>query len=138
MEYNYLSISHHVHNPDLADAVKYNRRYESKEYTGEIDKVFGEITGERDERDWHWLVGFSDGKVGYLTGGCDYTGWDCQSFLNVKIFKDDEPIHVPLFDNTNQSPAKDFQEVIKQLNQARGVYEDQEDKERSLSSSSVG
>lgn len=137
MGYNYLSISHRVHNPDLADAIEYNI-YESKEYTGEIDKVFGEITGERDERDWHWLVGFADGKVGYLTRGCNCIGRDCQSFLNVKIFKDDEPIHVPLFDNTNQSPAKDFQEVIKQLNQARGVYEDQEDKERSLSSSSVG
>lgn len=118
---DYLEIIETIENDDLQFAIRSNPT-EINECCGIIDKVFAEITGERDEKDWHWLVGFQDGKVGYITGGCDYTGWDCQSFLNVKIFKDDEIIHVPLYDNANQSPAKDFETVIIFLNQARGMY----------------
>lgn len=121
MELNRLEVSETIDNYDLAAAIENNPR-DIIGCTGIIDKVFGEITGERDERDWHWLVGFTDGQVGYITGGCDYTGWDCRSDITVKIFKDDEVIHVPLYDNSNQSPAKDFEAVIGFLNQARGVY----------------
>lgn len=121
MEPNDLELQETIDNDDLDSAIRYNPR-QITNCTGVIDKVFGEIIGERDEKDWHWLVGFTDGKVGYITGGCDYTGWGCRSDITVKIFKDDEVIHVPLYDNANQSPAKDFEAVITYLNQARGVY----------------
>lgn len=37
--------------------------------------------GERDEGDWKWRVVFEDGSAWFAEGGCDYTGWDCQSDL---------------------------------------------------------
>lgn len=45
----------------------------------EIDRVLLEITGEADEAQWHWILALKDGRFAYVTGGCDYTGWDCQS-----------------------------------------------------------
>lgn len=35
--------------------------------------------GENDGPDWIWHVTFSNGERWTLQGGCDYTGWDCQS-----------------------------------------------------------
>lgn len=37
--------------------------------------------GENDEEDWVWLVATTSGEHWVLTGGCDYTGWDCQSYV---------------------------------------------------------
>ena len=37
-----------------------------------------EITGQNDEADWHWIVRTAAGFA-YITGGCDYTGWNCRS-----------------------------------------------------------
>ena len=37
--------------------------------------------GEKDEQSWVWEVAFANGDVWTVTGGCDYTGWDCQSYL---------------------------------------------------------
>lgn len=38
-----------------------------------------ELTGENDGAEWHWIVELQDGTWAYVHGGCDYTGWDCQS-----------------------------------------------------------
>lgn len=35
--------------------------------------------GANDESSWVWEVGFEDDTWWKLIGGCDYTGWDCQS-----------------------------------------------------------
>jgi len=37
--------------------------------------------GENDERPWIWLVALDNGAHWWAVGGCDYTGWDCQSYL---------------------------------------------------------
>lgn len=42
----------------------------------DVEKVLAVVEGERDERDWHWIGKLRDGRYFYLTGGCDYTGWD--------------------------------------------------------------
>lgn len=42
---------------------------------GEIVEVLATIEGENDGADWHWLVLLDEGFA-YVTGGCDYTGWD--------------------------------------------------------------
>ena len=36
--------------------------------------------GQNDGGEWTWRVEV-DGEVWYAVGGCDYTGWDCQSHL---------------------------------------------------------
>jgi hypothetical protein len=35
--------------------------------------------GGNDESDWIWKVALSDNETWWMTGWCDYTGWDCQS-----------------------------------------------------------
>lgn len=49
----------------------------------DIKEIVAEVPGANDEFDWHWVVSLHDGRFAYLYGGCDYTGWDCQSFLTV-------------------------------------------------------
>lgn len=44
----------------------------------DIQEELLEITGENDEFSWHWIVRTDEGFA-YITGWCDYTGWDCQS-----------------------------------------------------------
>jgi hypothetical protein len=44
-----------------------------------IDVIVAEVCGANDEYDWHWLLQMKDGTFRYAHGGCDYTGWDCQS-----------------------------------------------------------
>ena len=49
------------------------------EASAQIKLVLGNIPGANDEEDWMWLVELENGRVAFLRGGCDYTGWDCQS-----------------------------------------------------------
>lgn len=43
--------------------------------------------GEKDESNWVWLVKLDDGTHHWAVGGCDYTGWDCQSWLDWTTFE---------------------------------------------------
>ena len=52
----------------------------------DIIKVLAVWEGENDEDDWRWIVHVSEqcatkngGEFAFIQGGCDYTGWDCQS-----------------------------------------------------------
>lgn len=67
---------------DLLSACEYNS-YPSQR----IESLLAVIDGERDTTDWHWIVRLVDGRFAYITGGCDYIGWDCQSSLD--IFEED-------------------------------------------------
>lgn len=49
------------------------------EHLAQISNTLLELYGENDGRDWHWIVQLKDGTYAYVCGGCDYTGWDCQS-----------------------------------------------------------
>lgn len=40
--------------------------------------VLLEVAGENNEASWHWIVKTAAGFA-YISGWCDYTGWDCQS-----------------------------------------------------------
>lgn len=45
----------------------------------DVAKVLAVVEGENDGADWHWILRLNDNRFVYLSGGCDYTGWDCQS-----------------------------------------------------------
>ena len=45
----------------------------------DVKQVRTITVGEHDGADWEWLVALHDGRRFYAIGGCDYTGWDCQS-----------------------------------------------------------
>lgn len=62
-----------IDNYDLRAACEYNNIDSS-----DLVDVLLEITGENDEASWHWIVKTTSGFA-YISGGCDYTGWDCQS-----------------------------------------------------------
>lgn len=49
--------------------------------SSQIKKPLACLPGENDETSWHWLVELENGKIAHLFGGCDYTGWDCQSWF---------------------------------------------------------
>lgn len=62
---------------DLAGALRWNDTpIELKDLLGAT--IEHELTGERNGVDWHWIVKLTDGWA-YIHGGCDFTGWDCQS-----------------------------------------------------------
>lgn len=52
----------------------------------DIKKVWAVSEGENDGKDWVWIIETHDGQFVYLRGGCDYTGWDCQSDAHSELF----------------------------------------------------
>jgi len=68
---------------DLSACLEYNPQ--SFDIT-DIEKVIAVWVGENDEDDWRWIIKVTKecakkngGRYVFLQGGCDYTGWDCQS-----------------------------------------------------------
>ena len=56
-------------------------KYHPQPFTlDEIKKVLAVHEGENDGDDWRWVLSLKDGRFAFLQGGCDYTGWDCQSW----------------------------------------------------------
>lgn len=62
--------------PDLRSALSCNSLGQNIE---RIAKVVVSLDDGTDETNWHWIVQLVDGKFAYVSGGHDYTGWDCQS-----------------------------------------------------------
>lgn len=48
----------------------------------DIASVLAVYEGQNDSTDWRWLIQLKDNQFVYLRGGCDYTGWDCQSWAS--------------------------------------------------------
>lgn len=47
------------------------------EFTREdVVEILAMVEGENDMSDWQIVCRLKDGRYAYLTGGCDYTGWD--------------------------------------------------------------
>ena len=59
---------------DLEYCLEYNPQEHF--FAPDIAEVLAVIEGVPDETNWHWLVRLHDGRHVYITGGCDYTGWD--------------------------------------------------------------
>lgn len=50
-----------------------------------IDRVLAVWEGENDGDDWRWVLALHEGRCAFVQGGCDYTGWDCQSWATSVI-----------------------------------------------------
>ncbi len=48
----------------------------------DIAEVLAVWEGQNDGDDWRWILRLKDGRFVFLQGGCDYTGWDCQSWAH--------------------------------------------------------
>lgn len=65
---------------DLTACLEYNPQ---DGYTVEdIAQVVAVWEGQNDEDDWRWILRLNDDRFVFLQGGCDYTGWDCQSWAS--------------------------------------------------------
>jgi hypothetical protein len=45
----------------------------------DVAEVLGTSDGENDGANWVGVFRLKDGRFAFLSAGCDYTGWDCQS-----------------------------------------------------------
>lgn len=45
----------------------------------DVARVIATREGENDGPDWLCVVELKDGRFAFVSAGCDYTGWDCQS-----------------------------------------------------------
>lgn len=97
---------------------------------GDIDKVVAVIEGENDERDWHWVLRLSGNRYVYLRGGCDYTGWDCQSWASSIFLGPDMPLHKAV-DQLGYGDSLEFTaELQRQLKEGKQeTWREQKDKE---------
>lgn len=57
-----------------------------------IEELLGSVNGENDGDDWVCVFRLKDGRYGAASGGCDYTGWDCQASNRITVAKDLETI----------------------------------------------
>lgn len=64
---------------DLCACLEYNPQPFVVE---DIEQVLAVYEGENDSEDWRWILQLNDGRFVFLKGGCDYTGWDCQSWAD--------------------------------------------------------
>lgn len=64
-------------NDDLWYALEYHPTEGLTEET--IEDIVAEVPGHNDEDDWWWVLKIKDKGFCLFSGGCDYTGWDCQS-----------------------------------------------------------
>lgn len=64
---------------DLASACEYNGWGPLRDHN--IVRLDLLQQGEHDGPGWIWQVDLDNGEVWRAEGGCDYTGWDCQSHL---------------------------------------------------------
>jgi len=79
------------HNPflddDLMSAFEYHLEKEDK---ANLFHLWAQIPGEADGPDWYWVVEmrseYKGKKFALVVGGCDYTGWDCQSSAKIFFF----------------------------------------------------
>jgi len=45
----------------------------------DVEEIIAAVNGENDAADWLGLFRLKDGRYAVCSGGCDYTGWDCQA-----------------------------------------------------------
>jgi hypothetical protein len=90
----------------------------------DIELVKAVIVGEHDGPNWHWLLQLKDGSVAYLTGGCDYTGWDCRSSAESEIHDKWADALAAVKD------GNDRQELARQLQKGRAQNAEEQIQER--------
>lgn len=51
----------------------------------DVAEILHKEEGDNDGPDWIIVVKLKDGRFAYLEGGCDCTGWDCQSSCSAQV-----------------------------------------------------
>lgn len=83
--------------------------------------------GENEGDEWRWIFVTHDSRYAFMSGGCDYTGWDCQSSCSVEYFPTiAEAVRhmITVETNTNRWEGKRvdvIKELIKQLTTGKAI-----------------
>jgi len=67
---------------DLEAYLRYNEDIYKLE---DIANIHAEVPGHNDEDYWYWIIELKDGRFVLTSAGCDYTGWDCQSWGESRV-----------------------------------------------------
>lgn len=80
----------------------------------DIDVIVAEVCGENDGYPWYWILQMKNGTFSWATGGCDYTGWDCQSWAYIHDGYDtaEYAIEAVKADEFDSRPEKRIKEVL--------------------------
>lgn len=70
---------------DLRSAIAHNSQ-DNGFSLDDVAYVLGACFGENDGPNYYWLMSMKDHTYAVVSGGCDYTGWDCQSYADSEIF----------------------------------------------------
>ena len=117
---------------DLEACLQYNPQ---PSFTIEdVKKVLAIIEGENDGPDWHWILLLNDDRFIYLRGGCDYTGWDCQSSATHIALETDMPLHKAVIElkqyEDDSELLKFTTELQRQIEQGKSeTWRERKDKE---------
>jgi hypothetical protein len=57
----------------------------------DIREVLAVWEGQNEGDDWRWVLDLNDGRTVFLVGGCDFTGWDCQSYAAHVVVENPTP-----------------------------------------------
>lgn len=74
-------------NNDLWYALAYNTPHSFKKE--DIEDIVAEVSGANDELSWWWVIRLKSGDHVLFSGWCDYTGWDCQSGIDLEARSSD-------------------------------------------------
>lgn len=55
----------------------------------DVAEIIAAVDGENDAEDWAGVFRLKDGRYLVATGGCDYTGWDCQAENTLTVARDE-------------------------------------------------
>jgi hypothetical protein len=50
----------------------------------QVQHLLACVPGEADGPKWYWIYLLKNGHFGFMWGGCDYSGWDCQAEAEAK------------------------------------------------------
>ncbi len=77
-----------------------------------IDILLAEVCGANDEYNWYWIIQTKNNKFVWASGGCDYTGWDCRSNLDVSKQFDTIEECMSDFKLSDYEPRKNVKECL--------------------------
>lgn len=97
---------------DLAGCLEYNPQEGFA--LEDIKQVLAVWLGENDGDDWRWILLLRDGQFVYLSGGCDYTGWDCVSNATSSLHPDIKSAFTAVREDEDNGPGL-IAELAKQL-----------------------
>lgn len=75
----------------------------------DIIDIVAEVPGANDEFDWWWVLAMTDGRFFLLSGGCDYTGWDCRSGIKEHGYFENAKAAAQAAPNVEECSKRDIQ-----------------------------